>query len=134
MLLYQARAYGLPEAFFAPDCPRNHTEHGPGSRWPPEGAASLFRRLQAGAVPVVTNETLAREARNLGLGVGRRPRPRQYAPPNWGYASAVFEERAFPEGARVRAPDGGSPPAERSAAELDASIRRPSSEGSRDRI
>jgi hypothetical protein len=134
LLLYQARAYGLHEVVLPPDCSVRHMEHGAGSGWTPEGAASLFRRLQAGAVPVVTNETLAREARNLGLGVGRRPRPRQYAPPNWGYASAVFEERAFPEGARVTAPDRGSPPAERSAAELDASIRRPSSEGSRDRI
>jgi hypothetical protein len=100
LFLYQARAYGLHEVVLPPDCSVLHMEHGTGSGWTPERAA-LFRRLQAGAVPIVTNDVLGREARKLGLWVGRRPRPRRYAPQNWGYASMLFEERTFPEAAPV---------------------------------
>jgi hypothetical protein len=111
LLLYQARAYGLHEVVLPPDCSVLHMEHGAGSGWTPEGAAALFRRLQAGAVPVVTNDVLAREARKLGLGAGRRHRPRQYAPQNWGYASMLFEEREISEAVHHRVPQsGGIPP------------------------
>ncbi len=110
LFLYQARAYGLLEVVLPADCSVLHMEHGTGSGWTPEGAALLFQRLQAGAVPVVTNDVLGREARKLGLSAGRRHRPRRYAPPEWGYASMTFEMREFPAAQPGVAQKGRVPP------------------------
>ena len=131
LLLYQARAYGLREVVLPPDCSVLHMEHGTGSGWTPEGAASLFRRLQAGAVPVVSNDVLGREARKLGLGVGRRPRPHRYAPSDWGYASMAFAERRFPDTTRGRPLKKGSRPRRQSAGRPPVSRRRSASDRSR---
>lgn len=95
LLLFQARAHGIREVDLGDAFTVLHMDHSKGSGWSPEGAADLFERMAQRGVPVLTDEMLMAEVRRLGLGVGRRPRPKRYNDEGWGYAELPLRERTI---------------------------------------
>jgi hypothetical protein len=65
-----------------------HLEHGEGSGWTPEGAAALWRRLEAGGVPYLSTREYLRRVRSIVL---RRRGFQPFNGPDWGLASLELE-------------------------------------------
>jgi hypothetical protein len=94
LLLYQARAHGIPEVDLPDEFTVLHMDHSKGSGWSPDGAGDLFHRMAARGVPVLTDEGLVAEIRRLGIGPARRHQPRQYNPDSWGYGDLQLPDIA----------------------------------------
>jgi hypothetical protein len=96
LLLYQARAFGIREINLPAHCAVMHMDHSKGSGWTPDGAGELFARMTERGVPVLTDDRLAAETRELGLTTLRRRRPLVYNRPDWGCAGAAVDEILLP--------------------------------------
>jgi hypothetical protein len=92
LLLYQARAHGIREVDLPEPFTVLHMDHSRGSGWTPDGAGDLFTRMATRSIPVLTDDGLVAEAHRLGLGVGRRRRPRRYNADSWGFADQPLSD------------------------------------------
>lgn len=88
MVLFQAYAAGMKMLNLTPPMIAIHLEHGHGSGWTPEGATTLFERLDRSGVPYLTTSEYRRRARAV-LRAGRAAQP--FNGPDWGLVSAGLE-------------------------------------------
>jgi hypothetical protein len=88
LLLYAAHSAGLEEVILEPEPRAYHIEHSAGSGWTPEGENSLFERLRAKGIPVLTLDELY----EMSHGMETQRNPRLYSSEHWGLANEVLPE------------------------------------------
>lgn len=93
VLLYQAIFNGLKQQIFS-NAPHYHIEHGKGSGYTPEGAETLFKRIEAKGIPYMDWPGFLAELRKM-YHLSLEQKPVQYNDENWGYADTVLSEVTF---------------------------------------
>ena len=92
LLVYHAMAAGIPIVNHGDRYSVRHMEHGRGSGWTPEGSGDLFDRLAKRGVPVLDNDAMESELRQLGVTHLARTRFRPFNAPDWGFAAEALPE------------------------------------------
>lgn len=96
IFLYQAHYAGLKLENLGDTCVHYHIEHDYGSGWTPEGAESLWTRLNEHGIPFITYERFREIVAELRDNAERKVQ-QPYNDSDWGYAGHRLECRSMVE-------------------------------------